>query len=64
MEFLKKRNVDKESNADPWIWSEEMPDMNTWQDYISLEIEVSKELAANFNFPKIDIMWHWVKQIH
>jgi len=37
--------------------------MNTWQDYISHEIDVSKELDANFNSPKIHLMSHWVEQI-
>jgi len=37
--------------------------MNAWQDYISHEIGVSKELDADFNFPKIQLMSHWVKQI-
>jgi hypothetical protein len=37
--------------------------MNPWQDYISHKIDVSKELDADFNFPKIHWMSHWVKQI-
>jgi len=37
--------------------------MNAWQEYISHEIDVSKELDADFNFPKIHLMSHWVKQI-
>jgi len=37
--------------------------MNTWQDYISHMIDVSKELDADLNFPKIHLMSPWVKQI-
>ena len=37
--------------------------MNAWWDYISHEIDVSQELDADFNFPKIHLMSHWVKQI-
>jgi hypothetical protein len=38
--------------------------MNSWRDYICHEIDVSKELHADFNFPTIDLMSHWVEQIH
>jgi len=37
--------------------------MTAWRDHISLEIDVSKELDANFNFPKIHLVSHWVEQI-
>jgi len=37
--------------------------MNAWQDYISHEIDVSKEFDVDFNFPKIHLMSHWVEQI-
>ena len=37
--------------------------MNSWQDFISHEGKVSKEFFADFNFLKIDLMSHWVKQI-
>jgi hypothetical protein len=37
--------------------------MNAWRDYISHEIDVSKELDADINFPKILLMSHWIKQI-
>ena len=37
--------------------------MNTWRDYISHKIDVSKELDADLNFPKIHLMSHWVEQI-
>ena len=38
--------------------------MNTWQDHISHEIDVFKELDADCNFPKNNLMSHWVEQIH
>jgi len=37
--------------------------MNAWREYISHKIDVSKELDADFNFPKIHLMSHWVEQI-
>jgi len=38
--------------------------MNAWQDHISHEIDISKQLDADFNFPKIHLMSHWAEQIH
>jgi len=38
--------------------------MNPLWVYISHEIDVSKELDADFNFLKIHLMSHWVEQIH
>jgi hypothetical protein len=37
--------------------------MNTWRDYISHEIDISKELDADFNFPKIHLMSHEAEQV-
>jgi len=37
--------------------------MNASQDYISHNIDVSKELDADFNFPKIHLLFHRVEQI-
>jgi hypothetical protein len=37
--------------------------MNPWQDYISHEIDISKQLDADFSFPEIYLMSRWVKQI-
>jgi hypothetical protein len=37
--------------------------INAWRDYISHEIDISKELEADFNFPKIHLMSHWAEQI-
>jgi hypothetical protein len=63
MELVKKRKVDEERNAQTWTQSKKWRAMNAWQDYISHEIDVSKELDADFNFPKIHLMSHWVEQI-
>jgi hypothetical protein len=46
-----------------WTPSKKRREMNAWQDYISHEIDVSKELVADFNFPKIHLMSHRVEQI-
>jgi len=37
--------------------------MNSSQDYISHEIEFSKELDADFNFPIIYLMSYWADEI-
>jgi hypothetical protein len=37
--------------------------MTAWRDYISHEIDVSKQLDADFNCPKIHLMSHWAEQI-
>jgi hypothetical protein len=37
--------------------------MNTWRNNISHEIDIFKELDADFNFPKIHLMSHWAEQI-
>jgi hypothetical protein len=55
--------VDKETNADTWTLCNMRCEMNAWRDYISHEIDISKELDAAFNFPKIPLMPHWVEQI-
>jgi len=62
-ELVKKRKVDEETNAETWTPSKKQREMNAWRDYISHEIDVSKELDADFNFPKIHLMSHWVEQI-
>jgi len=63
MELVKKRKVDEETNSETWTPSKEWPEMNTWRDYVSHEINISKELDANFNFAKIHLMSHWAEQI-
>jgi len=63
IELVKKRKVDKESIAETLTPSKQRCEMNAWRDYISHEIDVSKGLDVDFNFPKIDIMSPWVEQI-
>jgi len=60
-ELVKKRKVDEETNAETWTPPKKRRKMNAWRDYISHEIDVSKELDADFNFPKIHLMSHWVE---
>jgi len=62
-ELVKKRKVDKETNAETWTPSKKWHNMNAWRDYISHEIDVSKEFDADFNFPNIHLMSHWVEKI-
>jgi len=62
-ELVKKQKVDKETNPETWTPSKMRQEMNAWRDYISHKIDVSKEIDADFNFPKIYLMSHWVEQI-
>jgi hypothetical protein len=62
-ELVKKRKVDEEVNAETWKPSKKRRKLNAWLDYVSHKIDVSKELDAYFNFPKIHLMSHWVEQI-
>jgi len=41
-ELVEKRKVDEETNAETWTPSNKQPEMNTWQDYISHKMDVSK----------------------
>jgi hypothetical protein len=61
-ELLKKQNVYKETNAETWRPFRKRREMNAWRDNISHEIDVSNKLDADFNFPKIHLMSHWVDQ--
>jgi len=63
MELVKKRKVDEETNAETWTPSKKLCEMNAWRVYISHAIDISKELDADFNFPKIHLMSHWAEQI-
>ena len=63
MELVKKQNVDEETNAEIRTPSKKWRQMNAWRDYMSHEIDVSKELDVKFNFLKIHLMSHWVEQI-
>jgi len=60
-ELVKKQLVDKETNAQTWTPCKKRHEMNAWRQYISHKIDVSKGLAADFNFPKIHLMSHWVE---
>jgi hypothetical protein len=62
-ELVNKRKVDEETNADSWTPSKKRRDMKAWRDYISHKIDISNELDADFNFPKIHLMSHWAKHI-
>ena len=60
---MKKRKVDEETNADSWTLSKKWRKMKSWQDYFSHEINISKELDADFNFRKIHLMCPGAEQI-
>jgi hypothetical protein len=62
-ELVKKRKVDEEINADSGTLSKQRREMNAWRDYICHEIDISKELDADFNFLTIHLMSHWAEQI-
>jgi hypothetical protein len=62
-ELVKKRKVDEETNAESWTPSKKRREMNASRDHICHEIDVSKEFDADFHFPKIHMMSHWVEQI-
>jgi len=62
-ELVKKRKVDEQTNAESWTPSKERHEMNAWRDYICQKIDISKELDADFNFPKIHLMSHWAEQL-
>jgi hypothetical protein len=63
IELIKKRKVDKETNAETWTPSKKRHKVNAWRDYISHETDVSKEFDTDFNIPKIHLLSHWVEQI-
>jgi len=62
-ELMKKRKVDDETNAETQNLYKQPGEMNTWREYIRMEINVSKESDANLNFPKSQLMSPWVEQI-
>jgi len=57
-ELVKKRKVDEQTNAEPWTPSKKRPKMNTLRGYISHEIDVSKELDADWNILKMNLRSH------
>jgi hypothetical protein len=64
MGLVTKRMVAQETNVETWTASKKWGETNAWRDYIIYEIDVSKELDGDFNFPMIDLISHWVEQIH
>jgi len=60
---VNKRKVDEETNAETWTLSKKRRQINAWRDDFSPEIDVSKESDADFNFPKIHLMSHWLEQM-
>jgi len=60
---VKKRNIDKGTNAETWTPSKKRRKMNAWRDCINRKIVDRKELDADFNIPKIHLTFHWVEQI-
>jgi hypothetical protein len=63
MELVKKQKVDEETHTETWTPSMKLCEMNAWQDSISHEIHISKELDADINFSKIHLMSPWADQI-
>jgi hypothetical protein len=61
--LVKKRKVDEETNAETWTLSKLRREMNALRNYIRHEINISKELDADFNFPKIHLLSHWAEQV-
>jgi hypothetical protein len=62
-ELVKQGKVEEETMAETWTPSMKQPKMNAWRDYISHEIDISKELDADFNFLKIHLMSRWAEQV-
>jgi hypothetical protein len=58
---VKKQQIDKQTQAETWMLSNKQREINTWQDDISYDIDVSMEFDASFNFPKIPLIFHCVK---
>ena len=63
MDLIKKQKVDEETDAETWTPSKMRCELNAWRDYVSHDLDVSKELDADITFPKIHLMSRWVEQI-
>jgi hypothetical protein len=61
---VKKRNLAKETNSEPWTAANKRYISNPWWDYTNKETDISMELDADFNMPKIHLMSHWAEQVH
>jgi len=64
IDLMKKRKVDEKTHAETWKRSKYYCEINSLQDNISNQIDGSKGLEADFNFRKIHLIYHWVKQIY
>jgi hypothetical protein len=62
-ELAEKRKVDEKTNAQSGMPSKKRHIMNARRDYISHEIDISKELDADFNLLKFHLMSHLAEQI-
>ena len=62
-ELVRKLKDNEETHVETWTPSQKRREMNAWRDTISQKIDVSMELDADFNFPKIHLMSHRVQQI-
>jgi hypothetical protein len=62
-ELVKNRKADEETHAATWTPSKMRREMNAWRDFISHQIDISNELDADFNIPKIHLISHWAEQI-
>ena len=62
-ELMKKRNIEKETNAETWMLSKKRREMNPMWGYISYKIPVSKYLYVDLNVERIYLMSNWVEQI-
>jgi len=60
---VNKRKIDEETHTDTRTSFKKRCEMNPWRDDIIHEIDVSKELDDNFNYPKIHWISHWVDEI-
>jgi hypothetical protein len=63
MELVKKRKVDNETNAETYTSAKKRRKMNGGRDDISHEIDIAKELYCDFNFSKIQLLFHWAAQL-
>jgi len=61
--LVKMRKVAEGTNAENSMLSKKQHKINRWRKYISHEIDISKKLDADCNFPKIHLMSHWVKHV-
>ena len=51
-ELVNKEKVDEKTHVETWTPSKKWHELNALQDYIRYMINISKELNADFNFPR------------